>query len=139
MRGKTVIYCLLCSHCLQGKIAQAEIDRRIQQAVSTAFTVRLGGESGQQKGFGRCLAVQAGNDSGLGGIRSQLGNALAKLSGERGLRAIGLIAYREVSALLLLPDKTASCHPDGKLFGGPCLSQAYKSAVQERLGREIQK
>ena len=80
---------------VQGKVAQAEIDKKIAKALAGSQIVRLGG---QQKDFGRCLAVLAG-ETDLSQIRSQLGNSLAAKSGEEGLRSIGLIAYREVRPL----------------------------------------
>lgn len=80
----------------QGRIIQSEIDRKIAQAILRAVTIQLGGEQGKTKGFGQCLVIQADNDSSLGSIRSQLGNALASVAQTRGLRSIGLIAYREV-------------------------------------------
>ena len=89
----------LTQRYLQGKIAQAEIDQRIAHAISTASVVRLGSQEGQEQGFGQCLLIQAGDDSSLSGIRSQLGNTLAAESGKKGLRSIGLIAYREVEPL----------------------------------------
>lgn len=86
----------MLSAALQGVAAQAEIDKKIRGALATAGIVRLGGDTGQQKGYGKCLCVQASADSGLDKIRSSLGNALAEQSAGRGLRAMGLIAYREV-------------------------------------------
>ena len=76
----------------QGKVAQAEIDHRISEALAEVRVVHLGG---QHKNFGSCLAILAG-ETDLSKIRSQLGNALAAKSKQEGLRAIGLIAYREV-------------------------------------------
>ena len=84
-----------CELLMQGKIAQAEIDRKIGKALLGAKIIRLGG---RQKSFGRCLAILAG-ETDLSQIRSQLGNALAAKSGKEGLRSIGLIAYREVRFL----------------------------------------
>lgn len=83
---------------MQGRSVQAEIDQKISQAITEAVIVRLGGDKGQQQGFGRCLAVDARRNLSLAKIRSQLGNALAAVAGDRGLRAIGLIAYTEVSS-----------------------------------------
>lgn len=81
---------------MQGKLAQAEIDKKISEALAQACVISLGGK---QKDFGKCLAVLVG-ETDLSKIRSQLGNALAAKSGEQGLRNIGLIAYREVSLML---------------------------------------
>ena len=73
-------------------------DRQIVEALKSAFVVNLGGSSGAEHQWGHCLAVKA--DSSLAQIRSSVGNALAQASADRGLRAIGVVAYIEVIQLL---------------------------------------
>ena len=104
----------------QGKLVQAEIDERIAKALTQALVIQLCGEEGKAKGYGQCLVIQANDDSSLGRIRSQLGNVLAEASRAKGLRAVGMIAYREVcpkNPIILPPDITA-----GNLYpcGLPC-------------------
>ena len=72
-------------------------ERLIAAAVKAAFTVKLGGPHQE---WGSCLGVIAQPD--LASIRSALGNALAEASGQRGLRAIGVVAYHEVCTSHLL-------------------------------------
>lgn len=67
---------------------------QIAAAVDSAFVVKLGGQLGSEKQWGQCLAIKA--DSNLAQIRSSLGNALAQVSADQGLRAIAVVAYIEV-------------------------------------------
>lgn len=71
----------------------------MQEAVDQAFVVQLGGagssSSSASGDWGCCLAVRVGEE--LSKLRSQLGNALAAESSTRGQRAMGLVAYVEVS------------------------------------------
>lgn len=78
----------------RGRPILAEQQRLVAEAVSQAYTVRLGGAAHAGQDWGRCLAVTVGDE--LARLRSQLGNALAQESARRGLRAMGLVAYLEV-------------------------------------------
>jgi hypothetical protein len=77
----------------QGRVVLAEERREIDRWLRSSFPIRLGGQQGQQRGWGQCLAVRADNASHL---RSELGHDLAKKSRGAGLRGIGAVVYREV-------------------------------------------
>lgn len=92
----------------RGKPIMAEQTRLVQEAVQRSFVVQLGGGgggsgsggsgsggSGEGRAWGRCLAVQVGDQ--LSKLRSQLGNALAEESRARGLRAMAAVAYVEAA------------------------------------------
>lgn len=81
---------------VQGKEVQTVIDWQIAEAVRASFEINLGGSQGLESDWGCCLAIRVPEGSNLGKIRSQLGHSLAEASGQRGLRRVGLIAYREV-------------------------------------------
>lgn len=76
----------------KGYEALAEQERQIRTACASAIVLQLGGAHGQAAGWGTCLGVRA---DGLAHLRSQLGNRLAELSRDRGLRAVGVVAYEE--------------------------------------------
>lgn len=82
---------------LQGRAALDKQAQLIAAAIQTAFVVQLGGDTGHAH-WGNCLAVLA--DAELASIRSALGNALAQASQDRGLRAVGVVAYHEVCITL---------------------------------------
>lgn len=89
---------------------EAELERRIAEAVSGAFVLNLGGARGAGEGWGQCLTVRADPPSTLSSIRSQLGNALAIEAQLRGLRAVGAVAYIEVTAARCLhPSRWNAC------------------------------
>lgn len=79
---------------MQGTEALNKQEQLIAAALKTAFIVTLGGSKGTQQQWGCCLGVLANAE--LSSIRSALGNALAQASEQRGLRAIGVVAYHEV-------------------------------------------
>ena len=78
---------------VQGRVALEKQTQQIAAAVEDSFEVSLGGAGGAARSWGRCLAVRA---DGLADLRSHLGNALAEKSRDAGLRAVGVVAYREV-------------------------------------------
>ena len=75
---------------VQGRVALEEQSKQIAAALEGSFEV---GADGAAQSWGRCLAVRA---DGLAELRSQIGNALAEKSRDAGLRAVGVVAYREV-------------------------------------------
>ena len=62
----------------------------VSRVVREAYLVELGGRG---KNMGQALAVTVASD--LASLRSQIGNELAQEAKRRGVRAIGLVAYRE--------------------------------------------
>jgi len=78
---------------VQGRVALEKQTQQVTAALQDSFEVTLGGAGGAVHSWGRCLAVRA---DGLADLRSQLGNALAEKSRDAGLRAVGVVAYREV-------------------------------------------
>ena len=77
----------------QGRVELEKQRKLVSAALEDCFEVSLGGADGAAQGWGHCLAVRA--DS-LAELRSQLGNALAEKSRDAGLRAVAVVAYREV-------------------------------------------
>lgn len=76
-----------------GQEAMQVEDSFIAAALSTAFPVQLGGELGLTQGWGQALAVRIPDD--MSKHRSRLGSELCACSLAKGLRPIGVVAYRE--------------------------------------------
>lgn len=82
-----------CAASLQGRQAVAAQDKVVAAIVEESFSIRLGGASGAQRGWGACLAARG---DAAPDLRSQVGNALALKSQAAGLRAVGAVIYIEV-------------------------------------------
>jgi len=79
----------------KGEEARKEEEKACEEACKSAFVLNLGGPD---SGFGQCLAACPANPK----LRSPVGNALAKYSKEKGLRAMSALFYVEPE----MPDTT---------------------------------
>lgn len=70
-----------------GVAEQKDLNRAFEKAMDTSFVVALGGDA---KRFGKCLAVVLYPN---GPRRSEIGNMLAEVSRNRGLRPVAVLAY----------------------------------------------
>lgn len=80
-------------------------------ALEDTFTVQLGGAHGAAQGWGSALAVFLGANAQLSGLRSELGNRLARRGVERGLVGMGVVAYTEVRLVLPAPNDASGAAP----------------------------
>jgi hypothetical protein len=106
-------------------IAAGRADLRRQQeivedALKTAFIVNLGGPG---HNWGQALAVEVPAD--VASLRSQLGNALAGHASSRGLRAMGLVAYREAEMAPDSEDIKVSLRSVGETEDTTVISSLY--------------
>ena len=76
-----------------GKVELVRQDKLIAAAIEEAYVIDIGGELGRKSQWGQGLAVNIEGE--LIDFRSSLGNQLAETAGQRGLKPVGAIVYRE--------------------------------------------